>query len=299
MDDDHSAQVATIKRIPAPDEPLPHVALPTLTLFVAALSLWVSSTGLALSGVWPWPISTVVNAAAAFLLFTVSHEAGHNTVARDSRVNDWLGRIAMVFWVVVPMFRTYRFVHAQHHRFTNADDGRDPEHYNMDGPRWSLPLRWLTQDLYYLVWYLPQLRDRPRREKVDFVLAWLFAGALIGALALTGNFLLLIALWLVPSRITLGVLGWSFDYLPHHDLDAHDRYKATRNRVGAEPLLTPLMLYQNYHLVHHLHPLIPFYRYISVWRRREDEYLATEPALVDPRGRPLTPDEYRALRESH
>ena len=35
------------------------------------------------------------------------------------------------------------------------------------------------------------------------------------------------------------------------------------------------MLYQNYHLVHHLHPVIPFYRYVAVWRRGEESYLAT------------------------
>ena len=46
-----------------------------------------------------------------------------------------------------------------------------------------------------------------------------------------------------------------------------------------ERLLTPVLLYQNYHLVHHLHPLIPFYRYIAVWRRNESEYLSGDPEL--------------------
>ena len=60
-------------------------------------------------------------------------------------------------------------------------------------------------------------------------------------------------------------LAWWFDWLPHHGLDetqSENRYRATRNRVGMEWLFTPLMLSQNYHLVHHLHPSIPFYRYL-------------------------------------
>ena len=57
------------------------------------------------------------------------------------------------------------------------------------------------------------------------------------------------------------------------------------------------MLYQNYHLVHHLHPLIPFYRYLAVWRRNEETYLEGEPALATPRGRELTVAEYRRIRE--
>jgi ring-1,2-phenylacetyl-CoA epoxidase subunit PaaE len=104
----------------------------------------------------------------------------------------------------------------------------------------------------------------------------------------------------VPQRLAVLLLGWSFDYLPHHGLHLthrQDPFKATRNRVGLERLLSPVMLYQNYHLVHHLHPVIPFYRYIAVWRKQEDEYLEHEPALTDVRGRPLTADEYRRIRE--
>ena len=61
--------------------------------------------------------------------------------------------------------------------------------------------------------------------------------------------------------------------------------------------MTPVLLYQNYHLVHHLHPLIPFYRYIAVWRRNEAAYLAGDPELSTVRGRKLTADEYRRIRE--
>ena len=64
-------------------------------------------------------------------------------------------------------------------------------------------------------------------------------------------------------------------------------------------MLSPLLLNQNYHLVHHLHPVIPFYKYVRVWRRNEDAYLERDPALSDVRGRPLTPEEYRALRQMH
>ena len=41
-------------------------------------------------------------------------------------------------------FPTWRFIHMQHHRFTNHDDGSDPDHYTMRGPGWQRPLRWVT-----------------------------------------------------------------------------------------------------------------------------------------------------------
>jgi fatty acid desaturase len=58
-----------------------------------------------------------------------------------------------------------------------------------------------------------------------------------------------------------------------------------------------VLLYQNHHLVHHLHPVVPFHKYIAVWRGKGEDYLAGEPALSNLRGRPITVEEYRRLRE--
>ena len=41
----------------------------------------------------------------------------------------------------------------QHHRFTNHEDGSDPDHYTMEGPAWQRPLRWVTVDFNYLAFY--------------------------------------------------------------------------------------------------------------------------------------------------
>jgi ring-1,2-phenylacetyl-CoA epoxidase subunit PaaE len=301
MSHTHAGNIDMIKRIPRPDEPLPRLAAPTVALFVAALSAWCGSTALAVTGAWPWPISTVINAVAAFALFTVLHEASHSTLSTNVAVNTWLGRVAAVLLAPPIGYRTFRFIHMQHHRFTNQDDGNDPDRYTMRGPSWQAPLRWLTIDGAYVTWYLPRLRGRPRAEQRETFVMLVFAVVAVSALVASGNFLVVgLTCWLVPARLAILFLGWSFDYLPHHGLTARpseDPFKTTRNRVGLERLLSPIMLYQNYHLVHHLHPVIPFYRYIAVWRRSEDEYLAQDPALSTVRGRPLTVAEYRALRE--
>jgi fatty acid desaturase len=48
-----------------------------------------------------------------------------------------------------------------------------------------------------------------------------------------------------------------------------------------EWLLTPVLLYQNYHLVHHLYPTVPFYRLLKVWNAKKDYHEAQNPAIVD------------------
>jgi ring-1,2-phenylacetyl-CoA epoxidase subunit PaaE len=290
----------TVTTIPRPDEPVPAIALPALSVFVAGVLVWGASAALALTGAWPLWASVLPSAVASYLLFTVAHDAAHRSLSSSEGVNAWLGRISLLFFAPHAGFRTWRFIHMQHHRFTNHDDGSDPDHYTHRGPRWQLPLRWLTIDIYYLRWYVPQLARRPRGEKAELAAFWaILVGACAAAIA-TGHVAELLLLYLVPMRLAIVWLGFAFDYLPHHGLHltpSQDRFKTTRNRVGLERLLSPLLLYQNYHLVHHLHPTIPFHRYIAVWRRHEDRYLDGDPALSDVRGRPITADEYRRLRE--
>ena len=287
-----------IRRIPDPEEPVPSLAGPTVALWTGCWALWFASTALAVVGAWWWGFSVAVNAVASFAMFTVSHEASHHTLSTSRAANLWFGRSANLLFAPHAGFQTWRFIHMQHHRFTNAADGRDPDHFTHRGPEWQAPLRWLTVDLWYMVFYLPRLRSRPRAEQRELALTWLGVAAGLGAAIATGHLDAVLLLYLLPIRIAVVALGWSFDYLPHHGLlEGRDPYRATRNRVGLERLLNPLMLYQNYHLVHHLHPRIPFYKYVEVWRRNEEEHLARGPALSDVRGRPITPDEYRRLRE--
>lgn len=295
-----AGEAVTVRRIPDPGEPVPRLARPTAALCAGALAAWVAAIWLAVSGTWPWALTVVVNSAVGFAMFTVAHEAIHHTISSRSNVNTWLGRLAMPFFAPHGSFGSFRFIHMQHHRYTNAGDGRDPDYGTSHSSGWTAPLRWFTLDFSYWFFYLPKLLSRPRRERLGLYASLAATGAVVATLIATGHGVEMLVLWYLPVRLAVGFLGWSFDYLPHHDLEvvsASDRFKTTRNRIGAERLLTPLMLYQNYHLVHHLHPRIPFHRYIAVWRRNEGEYLDRDPELVDVRGRAITPDEYRRLRE--
>src|SRR5215207_185519 len=256
-----------VQRIPNPDEPVPRFAWPTLAVFGLAFSIWIVSSALAISGSWPWPVSVVFNWLAVYLLFTVSHEAAHHAASSSRHLNNWLGRIATFF--VGPIgFPVWRYVHMQHHRFVNLA-GEDPDYPASHSPIWQRPFRWMSTDVDYLRFYLPRLGKRPSAERREMVLMMaVFVGMAVAAIVVGWGWWF-VALVLLPSRLNGVGLGWSFDYLPRCHLrpEAEDsRFRATRNRIGFEWLLAPLAMYQNYHLVHHLHPRVPFYRYIAVWR---------------------------------
>ena len=164
-----SAVTLSVSRIPDPAEPVPRVSIPALLLLVGGLALWWGSTIGYIEGLWPWPLATVLNAIASYLLFTVAHDASHRSLSSSERVNTWMGRVATVFFAPHAGFRTWRFIHMQHHRFTNHHDGSDPDDYTASrGPAWQAPLRWGTVDLWYMVFYLPRVRARPHGERIEF-----------------------------------------------------------------------------------------------------------------------------------
>ncbi len=85
--------------------------------------------------------------------------------------------------------------------------------------------------------------------------------------------------WIIPGRIAGVLLAFFFDYLPHrphtHTGEA-DPYRATSvtSLFGENSdVLTPLLLGQNYHNIHHLAPFVPFYQYSTIWHAFKDELI--------------------------
>lgn len=256
----------------------PRVSWPTVALGLVAFGGWLTILAAAIAGALPAPLAVALLTLAGYLTFTPMHDASHASVGRARWLNELTGRLAGV--PLMAPFRAFRFAHLEHHRNTN-DAERDPDMWSGGRFRLTLPLRWMTQDLHYYAFYLRRLASRPRDERAETLLTLL---ALWGAAALAaasghGHQVLLFVV--LPSRLAIGLLACSFDWLPHapHAVrGAEDRFRATLNvRWSAERrgrFLTPLLLSQNYHLVHHLFPGVPFHRYGAVWAAREPELLA-------------------------
>jgi ferredoxin-NADP reductase/fatty acid desaturase len=285
--------------LPDPGERVPGLAWPTVGLYVGTLGLFaVEMYGVFVAG-WSHWVTVPIGAAVTFLMFSVAHESTHHAISTNTRVNNLFGHLSLPFFVLWAVFPLLKFIHIEHHRNTNEPKTIDPDAWCEEGPAWQLPLRWATVDIWYLVFYLRRIRTRPLRESVPAITVAVGVLGSFGALAMAGYGQEVLWAYLIPQRLGIVVLAWWFDYLPHNGLETtqrEDKYRATRVRVGGESILTPLFVYQNYHLVHHLHPSVPFYRYIRAWRRNEHAYLDRNAAISTWFGRSLTPSEYRAWR---
>lgn len=249
-------------------------AWPTLLLAVVAVGGFLG-LGVASARGWvPYVIAIPVQAFLAFASFTPMHDASHKAIAPGSR---WIDEV--VGWVcgvpVLAAFSGLKYLHLEHHRFTN-DLQRDPDAWSSKAKsRLGIVLRWLVLDLHYLARYVSEARTRPRRELVSCgVGVAVMVGGWVVMIA-SGYGVELVLCWLVPSRIAIVMLSVFFDWIPHaprHTTVAEDPYRASN--VYEHRWLSPVLLAQNYHLVHHLFPGVPFYRYGAVYWRIRDELLA-------------------------
>lgn len=296
---DRPAQQAARQALPDPGESVPRLALPTVTVFLVALTAFVLSTVGYVQGWSPAWVTIPINGAVSFVMFTVVHDAIHYSISTARWVNGLIGRLAWLLIVPIFAFPVYAYVHIEHHRYANDDDN-DPDAWASHTPAWQIPLRWPFPEVWYGRYVFPRLLSRPKPEIIEtFVLMALCVAGLITAIV-TGHLWTLAVVFLIPQRIGVFFLVWWFDWLPHHglaDTQRSNRYGATRARVGMEWLYTPLMLSQNYHLVHHLHPSVPFYRYLPTWRRNEEAYLEREAVISTVFGQQLNPVEFREWKK--
>ncbi|UQX12619.1 fatty acid desaturase [Candidatus Mycobacterium methanotrophicum] len=285
---------ATCSRIPRPRTMRPLFAFPTVGIYFSGLVVFAVSTMAVVAGWAPVWVTIAANAGVSYVMFTVVHEAVHHSISTAGWVNALFGRLAWVFVSPMSSFPSLASIHMAHHRYTN-DRTMDPDASATHVKWWQLPFRWALVDAFYVMYYTRRLPSRPARELAETAVMFSLCAAVVAGAGVSGNLWMLAVVVVIPQRVAIFVLAWAFDWLPHHRLrDTPDtnRYRTTWARAGMEWLLTPLLLSQNYHLVHHLHPWVPWYRYLPTWRENEKIYLRSQVPLISAFGRLLTPDEF-------
>lgn len=240
---------------------------PTLLMFLMSVALAVLSTVGYFQWHWyDWCCFTI-NVVALHMVGTVIHDACHNVAHRNRIINAILGHgSALMLCFSFPVFTR---VHMQHHANVNDPDN-DPDHVvSTWGPLWLINARFMYHEVYFF--------RRQLWRKYE-LLEWVIARSLLGVilyLAYRYDFIgYVFNFWFVPLAVVGMALGLFFDYLPHRPFEERDRWKNAR--VYPSKILNWLIMGQNYHLVHHLWPSIPWYNY-------ERAYYATKP-LLDSKG---------------
>ena len=168
--------------LPDPGEQVPTLSWPIVGIFTFALALFGASTWAALTHTLPAIATIAASAAAIFVLFTVLHDASHYSISSHRWVNVAFGRVAMFFVSPLISFKSFAFIHIEHHRNTN-DGESDPDHFVSAAPWWQLPIRFPAMDLPYIGLLVRNLRRRPRAEILETAALMTFSVTVIVAAA--------------------------------------------------------------------------------------------------------------------
>ncbi len=244
---------------------------PTLLMFLAAVGMAVCSTLGYFRWGWPDWCCFSINVLALHLVGTVIHDASHNVAHRDRLMNAILGHgSALMLGFAFPVFTR---VHMQHHAHVN-DPKDDPDHYvSTGGPLWLIAPRFFYHEVFFF-----KRRLWRKYELLEWFLSRLVVALVVTFAASHGQLGFIFNFWFSPALVVGLALGLFFDYLPHRPFQERDRWKNAR--VYPSRILNFLILGQNYHLVHHLWPSIP-------WYNVQPAYYATQP-LLDAKGCPQT-----------
>ncbi|MEQ3722674.1 fatty acid desaturase [Alcanivorax sp.] len=257
----------------------PKIAWPTVALMVFAHGATILSWVMVLNNIWPAWVGLVVISITGYMLFTPAHESIHRAAAQKSEHNDLI--LSMATFTVVPFGKgkLFRLLHMRHHRFAN-DSEKDPDHW-MASSLWTMPL-WGFWPFIYLINYLRNPDVLPNVKPAEIWRELALAGVAVTALFIWQPYEALM-LWLIPSYIAFYLMCLVFMVLPHYPHTGRQDENPNTTalmRMGKEWLLTPILMYQNYHLVHHLYPTVPFYRYGKVWKAREQYHLEHSGSMI-------------------
>lgn len=268
----------------------PAIAWPTAILSTTQIGIYLSVYWLCGSHQWPLWEGLLLNSIAAYLAFSTGHDAIHRAISTNKRFNDIVGQVGLGLVLPYIDIRLFRWVHSLHHRFANAE--RDPDRM-LNGPWWSLPFRWMLIDLLYAIFTFKH-GDKVSKPFLNNCLRRLAVVMMTVALLVWAGYgLEVLMLWFIPSRIGLLALGFVFFWLPHepHNVTQEDNFtRASTIRLGHEWFFGPLLQYQNFHLIHHLYPLTPFYNNAKVFHLIESNLRRKDLAIQ--RGFSIRPTIY-------
>ncbi len=258
----------------------PAVEWPTLLMLAATYALWALGTTV-LYG--PSPVLAVILTGLAVAQFSsLQHELLHGHPFRAAWMNEVIGTPALGLTVPYGRFRDTHLAH--HHDPVLTDPYDDPESNYMDPSVWArLPgwlkavqrvnntlvgrivvgsvlgnIHWLTTESRLIRQNAPGIRRDWGLHLLGLipVVVWLWVAAMPW-------WAYLAAVWIGHAVLKIRT------FLEHR---AHQAARARTVIVEDRGPLALLFLNNNLHVVHHMHPAVPWYQLPALYAQNRDHY---------------------------
>ena len=254
----------------------------TVVLTLACYTVWLLAIG-PVSGA-SLAAGLALAAVAGALHSSLQHEAIHGHPFREPRLNAALVFPALT--LVIPYVR-FRDLHLAHHRDSNLTDPfDDPESNYLEPSHWralspvmravlgannTLAGRMVLGPLIGTAWFVADDWRRMRRGDRAVLRGWLLhlpaVAVVVAAHVLWGQ----MPVWAVVASAYLALSLLKIRTFAEHR--AHEHFAGRTVIIEDRGPLAFLFLNNNLHVVHHMHPQVPWYRLPGVYARNPGRYL--------------------------
>jgi len=245
---------------------VPLISLPQVVLAMSALGLFATATLGAIHHLIPMWVAMVCNVVAVYLAFTPLHDASHRAVSSSPFLNDFIGVITGQLLLPAINMTAFRAIHMDHHRYT-GQEGRDPDTAFVTPPKPFGVAYLMFADVHWVLWYLRYGRHYwSRKVAVYLVLLLTMMVAVHVAFLMSPWWKEFLLLYVVPQRVGLGVVAYTFAHIQHPEglTWENEPFQSTMYVRGNSPFRR-LMFGQEEHIIHHVVPHIPWFKYKRVW----------------------------------
>ncbi|MBR9842766.1 MAG: fatty acid desaturase [Rhodobacteraceae bacterium] len=271
------------------------VEWPTLGMLVLCYALYVIGTIWAAA--WFLPLGMVLTIVAMILQGSLCHEVLHGHPFKNRVLSDLM--VFPAIGLFIPYIR-FRDTHLAHHNDAILTDPYDdPESNYLDPKVWARLSGWHKALLRFNNLLIGRILIGPALGQVAFMVGdWrairkgdraVFWGWLwhIPAVALALWWVFAVAempfwAYVASAYFALSILKIR-TFLEHQ---AHERARGRTVIVEDHGPLAWLFLYNSLHVVHHMHPKVPWYRLPKLFETHRERYLARNEAYY-----------YRSYRE--
>jgi fatty acid desaturase len=244
---------------------------------------------------WQW--LSIVEATPLLIVLgawhmSLQHELLHGHPTRSVIVNRLLGSIPLAIWYPYTIYRDTHFAH--HHNETLTEPDIDPESNYVLPEQWTHAPVWQRRLWAARKSFIGRLIVGPplsvatmiagtlndwRRGDLRYVQTWIVHAALVALLLAGLQWFAQMPWWYYLLAVTWPALSLAMIRSLYEHRAARDpRHRTVINEAG--PFMRLLYLNNNYHLVHHDLPHLPWYQLPYAYRIRRDAYAASNGGFV-------------------
>lgn len=231
-----------------------------------------------------WPVLMLVQGILLVFLFTLLHEASHETPFRSRWLNTAAAHVSGYLILLPP--RWFRYFHFAHHRHTQIP-GKDPELAEPKPETWAQYIRhvsgipvWISHigtlvhnaagrcdDEFVPVGKRPAMRDEAR------IMLAVYLALALGSIVL--NTPVLVFVWLIP--LLIGQPFLRLYLLAEHGRCAYVANMLENSRTTfTNAVVRALAWNMPYHAEHHAYPTVPFHKLPDLHKLTAQHLVVTE-----------------------